>query len=578
MLQEPISRQQRDCDRSRIRAQMVRSRGGAAFDDQGGRRVAYPKQEHQVELDVVVVGAGFGGLYALHKLRSLSRRVRVCEAGGGLGGTWYWNRYPGAGCDIESLEYSYSFCDALQQEWKWPERYGSQPEILRYLNHVADRFELRRDIELNTRVRSATFDKRAGCWLIETDRGERLTASYCVMAVGNLSAPRIPDFKGLDCFKRSTYHTARWPETTVDFSNQRVGVIGTGSSGIQIIPHLATQAARLYVFQRTPHYSVPARNCPLDPGIERAHKATYGERRRAAYQTFFGVAGYPSPTKSALDDTADERQRVYEIRWQAGGTLNFFYAYNDLLIDKSANETAAEFVREKIRATVHDPVVAELLIPKDYPIGTKRLCLNTDYYETFNRPNVTLVDIKSAPLEEITSTGIRTRDAHYELDSIVFATGFDAMTGALLEIDIRGTGGLKLSDKWSAGPRTFLGLMVAGFPNLFIVTGPGSPGVKSQMVLTIEQHVDWIADCLEYARTHGISHIEAKPDAETKWVNHVKEVADATLYGSADSWYLGANIPGKPRVFMPYVGGIARYKEICDQVRLSGYEGLTLGK
>lgn len=537
-----------------------------------------PSQEQEPQqYDVVVVGGGLGGLYALYRLRNLGLRVRVFEAGSGVGGTWFWNRYPGARCDVESMEYSYSFSDDLQQAWSWPERYGTQPEILRYINHVADRFDLRRDIQLSTRVVSALFDPATDCWTLETDRGDVVSAPFCVMASGNLSTPRVPDFKGLGSFQGKWYHSGLWPHEGVDFSGLRVGVIGTGSSGVQMIPRIAAQADHLTVFQRTANFSLPARNAPLDPDKERQHKAQYQERRRAALDTPFGIAGHPAPVQSALEATEAERQRAYEAKWAEGGSISFLYSYTDLLVDKAANDTASEFVRQKIRGIVRNPATAEILAPKDHPIGTKRLCLDTNYYETYNRNNVSLVDVKSDPIVAITPTGLRTRDGGYgPFDALVFATGFDAMTGALREIDIRVRGGDALADQWETGPRTYLGLMVAGFPNLFVVTGPGSPSVKTQMILAIEQHTDWIADCLTHLRTHGYKRIEARRAAQDKWVQHVNEVADSTLYPLANSWYVGANIPGKPRVFMPYVGGFAGYKRTCDAIAANGYDGFVL--
>ncbi len=531
----------------------------------------------QRHCDAIVVGAGLGGLYALHRLRGLGLSVRVFEAGSDIGGTWFWNRYPGARCDVESMEYSYSFSNDLQQDWKWPERYGTQPEILRYINHVADRFDLRRDITLNTRVRAARFDREAGLWTIETDRGERVSAPFCVMASGNLSTPRVPDFKGLENFRGKWYHTGLWPQEGVDFTGQRVAVIGTGSSGVQMIPLVAAQADQLTVFQRTANFSLPARNAPLDPARERAHKEQYEARRRAALDTPFGIAGHPAPTKAAWEVSEEERERAFEAKWAEGGSISFLYSYTDLLVNKESNDTAAEFVRQKIRAIVRNPATAELLAPKDHPIGTKRLCLDTNYYETYNRNNVALVDVRADPIQEITATGLRTRDREYgPFDAIAFATGFDAMTGALREIDIRVADGPALAEEWEAGPRTNLGLMVAGFPNMFIITGPGSPSVKTQMILAIEQHTDWIADCLSHLRANGYRQIEAEPAAQEAWVRHVNEVADSTLYPLANSWYTGANIPGKPRVFMPYVGGFAGYKKTCDAVAANGYEGFAL--
>jgi len=537
---------------------------------------AATEAERQDSFDAIIVGAGLGGLYALHRLRGLGLRVRAYEAGSGVGGTWFWNRYPGARCDVESLEYSYSFSPELEQEWKWPERYGTQPEILRYINHVADRFDLRRDVQLNTRVRSATFDRGTNLWTVRTDQGDTVSARFCIMASGNLSTPRVPSFPGLDQFQGKWYHTGLWPTEPVDFSGQVVGVIGTGSSGVQMIPIIAEQAKHLYVFQRTANFSLPARNDWMDAERERSHKAEYRARRAAAHQTPFGIAGHPAPTKSALDTAPEERAAAYEQKWAEGGSISFLYSYTDLLVNQASNDTASEFVRQKIRATVKDPAVAELLAPKDHPIGTKRLCLDTHYYETYNRDNVTLVDARTDPIVEITPTGLRTRDREYALDAIAFATGFDAMTGALLEINIRVEGGETLADKWAGGPTTYLGLMVAGFPNMFIITGPGSPSVKTQMILAIEQHADWIADCLAHARSNGITRIEADAEAEQKSVQHVNDVADSTLYPLANSWYVGANIPGKPRVFMPYVGGYEGYKRTCDAVAAEGYAGLTM--
>jgi len=524
----------------------------------------------------VIVGAGFAGLYMLHRLRHLGLSARVFEAGDGVGGTWYWNRYPGARCDVESMDYSYSFSDELQQEWKWSERYASQPEILTYINHVADRFDLRRDVQLSTRVTAATFDEAARRWMITTDRGDRVSARFCIMATGCLSTAQVPAFPGLDSFRGKTYHTGRWPHEGVDFTGQRVGVIGTGSSAIQSIPIIAAQAAHLFVFQRTPNFSVPARNAPLDPDYERQVKARYADFRRQARESRVGFVVERSEA-SALAVSPGERRREYERRWSRGG-LGFTATYMDLLLDKDANDTAAEFCREKIRAAVRDPEVAELLAPKDYPVGTKRMCVDTGYYETFNRDNVTLVDVRRTPIEAITPDGLRTREAAYRLDSIVFATGFDAMTGALLSIDIRGRGGRTLTEAWVEGPRTYLGLAVAGFPNLFAITGPGSPSVLSNMIVSIEQHVDWIADCIDRMRAQGHETIEATDGAQEAWVAHVNEIGHATLHPRANSWYMGANIPGKPRVFMPYIGGVGAYRQFCDGVAAKGYEGFTLGR
>jgi cyclohexanone monooxygenase len=525
------------------------------------------------QYDAVVVGAGFAGLYMLHRLRGQGLAVRVYEAGSGIGGTWFWNRYPGARCDVESMEYSYQFSNELQQEWEWSERYASQPEILRYIEHVADRFDLRRDIQLNTRVEAATFDEAGGRWEIELAGGERVSAQHVVMATGCLSVRNTPKFKGLESFRGQWYHTGNWPHQGVDFTGKRVAIIGTGSSAVQSIPIIAKQAAHLYVFQRTPNYSIPARNEPLDPEEVARVKADYDALRQRASQVGFGIDLQPSE-RSALEDTPEQRKREFEARWQKGG-FSFLGAYGDLVFNAEANQAAQDFVREKIRSVVKDPAVAEILSPTT-TIGCKRLCLDTEYFETFNRPNVTLIDVKNAPIEEITPAGVRVAGRDYAVDSLVLATGFDAMTGALLSVDIRGRGGRSLRDKWAEGPRSYLGLQTAGFPNLFIITGPQSPSVLTNMLPSIEQHVNWIADCIDHLRRRGVAAIEPTTEAEEQWVAHVNEVAGTTLLLTCNSWYLGANIPGKPRVFMPYLG-FPPYVEKCNDVVAKGYEGFVLG-
>jgi cation diffusion facilitator CzcD-associated flavoprotein CzcO len=521
--------------------------------------------------DAVVVGAGFAGMYMLHRLRQLGLRAHVYEAGTDVGGTWYWNRYPGARCDIESMEYSYQFDDQLQQEWEWSERYAPQPEILSYAKHVADRFDLRRDIEFDTRVEAASFDETSRRWTIRTDAGAEVTAQYLIMATGCLSSTNIPDFDGLDSFEGPTYHTGRWPHEGVDFTGQRVAVIGTGSSAIQLIPIVAEQASELTVFQRTATYAVPAHNRPLDPQEQAAIKADYrGLRaRNALTMTAFG-SRTPGNEESALLVEPDERRRQFEQRWEQGG-LPFLGAFGDLLFSAEANDLAAEFVRGKIRDIVDDPAVAELLSPKTV-IGCKRMCVDTGYYAAFNRPNVHLVDVSSEPIDGITPRGVRVGDAEYEVDCIIFATGFDAMTGALLAIDIKGRNGQTLRDAWAAGPTTYLGLSVVGFPNFFTITGPGSPSVLTNMIPSIEQHVEFIADCIAYLRDHDFATIEASQEAQDAWVEHVNMIADLTLYPTCNSWYLGANVPGKPRVFMPLLG-FAPYVERCNEVVAKGYEG-----
>ena len=522
--------------------------------------------------DLIIIGAGFAGLHMLHCVRGLGLSAKVFEAAGDVGGVWYWNRYPGARCDVESLQYSYSFSSELEQAWVWTEKYAAQPEILSYLQHVAERFDLRRDIEFNTRVQAASFDEADGLWELRTDAGQLVSARFCVMATGALSIARLPAIPGIESFAGKVYHTGAWPHEGVDFARQRVGVIGTGSSGIQAIPAIASQAETLVVFQRTANFSIPARNEPLRPQAQQAWKAVYREHRARAQEV--GTL-YEFSDKAASQVAADARQREYERRWKLGG-VNFVHAFNDLMVDKRSNDTIAEFVRSRIRQTVKDPAVAESLCPSDHPLGTKRICVDIGYFETYNRDNVKLVDLKETPFLEVLSNGVRTSDATYPLDALVCATGYDALTGAVLNIDIRGKGGQALADKWAHGPRTYLGLMTCGFPNMFIVTGAGSPSVLVNMVVGIEHHVEWIGDCLDYLRMRGLGTIEATKEAEDHWVEHVNQAAGKTLFPLANSWFLGANIPGKPRVFMPYVAKIGVYRKECQQVADKGYEGFAL--
>ena len=525
-------------------------------------------------LDAAIVGAGFSGLYMLHRLREAGLQARVLERGGDVGGTWYWNRYPGARCDIESVDYCYSFSDELLREWRWTERYAAQPEILAYLQHVADRLDLRRDIELDTTVIAATWDEADLAWTLATQHGERITARWLILAVGNLSAVKRPDVPGLEDFAGEWHHTARWPRDGVDLAGRRVAVIGTGSTGIQAVTEIAKEADRLSVLQRTPNYSMPAQNGPLPPEQLDEVISTYADRRRFAERSEAGVP-FPSPTRAALEVDDAERRRIYEEGWLRGGINALSYAFSDFFTDEQANRTAQDFARERIREIVRDPRTAEALCPAHH-IGTKRTCVDTGYFETFNRDNVELVDLRREPLVRITRRGIATAERELDLDVIVFAIGFDAMTGALLDIDVRGADGLALREAWAAGPRTYLGLAAAGFPNLFMVTGPGSPSVLSNMAVSIEQHVDWIAECLVHLRDRGVRRIEPTAAAEEAWVRHVADVAAGTLYPAARSWYVGANIPGKPRVFMPYVGGVGAYRRACDEVAVRGYEGFEL--
>ena len=526
--------------------------------------------------DAIVIGAGFSGLYQLLCLRDrLGLSVRLLEAAHGVGGTWYWNRYPGARCDSESHSYCYSFSDELMREWEWSERYPGPPEILRYLNHVADRFDLKRDIRFNTRVTAAHYDETANLWRLNTDDGEVFAAQFLITAVGCLSSANIPDIPGLHTFKGHWYHTGEWPHEGVDFSGKRVGLIGTGCTGIQAAPVIAETAAHLTVFQRTPNYSVPARNAPLTPEFKRYVKENTAEIRRAMHSSANGHP-WPLADRSALETSPEERRALYEAAWETGG-LRFRATFRDLVIDKAANDTAAVFIRGKIREIVKDPATAAKLSDFDHPYAAKRPPIDTDYFETFNRDNVALVDVRAEPIDRIILQGIRTRHAEYPLDIIVFATGFDGMTGSLLRMDIRGRDGLSLAEVWGAGPRNYLGLQVAGFPNLFSVTGPGSPSVLCNMPVAIEQHVEWITDCIAHMRQRGLKRIEPTNEAMDSWVAQVNAAAEATLLPQAKhSWYLGANVPGKPRVFMPYAGGMAHYRKICADVAARNYEGFAL--
>jgi cation diffusion facilitator CzcD-associated flavoprotein CzcO len=530
----------------------------------------------KTSVDVVVVGAGFAGLYALHKFRSQGLSVRVFEGAPDVGGTWYYNRYPGARCDVESVDYCYSFSDELQQEWTWTEKYATQAEILAYLNWVTDKLDLRRDITFATRVTSAVLDEDTLCWTVGTDAGESLDARFLVMATGPLSAALTPHFPGLETFGGEVYHTAHWPHGGVDFTGQRVAVIGTGSSGVQSIPIIAEQAAQLYVFQRTPNYSVPAGNRPLTTDEVADVKATYAERRRMSWRSGGGSPHIAHP-KLTMEATPEERRAAFETRWELGGVL-FSKTFADQMVSLEANEEARKFYEEKIRSVIDDPDLADLLIPNDHPIGTKRICTDSNYFQTFNRPNVTLVSVRETPIESIDEQGINTTAAHFDIDALVLATGFDAMTGALAKIDIAGRGGRKLLDDWADGPRTYLGLGTDGFPNLFLVSGPGAPAVLANMVLHAEAHVNWIADAISYLDEQGCAAIEPTADAVDSWIAECAQRAEATLFTKANSWYMGANVPGKPRAFMLFIGGFATYLDICDEVAAGGYTGFDLLK
>ena len=527
-------------------------------------------------VDVVVAGAGFSGLYLLYRLRKAGFSTRVFERGGDVGGTWYWNRYPGARCDVESLQYSYSFDEQLQQDWHWPEKFSAQPDILAYANHVADRFNLKKDIEFNIEVKASWFDENLKTWKITTNTGEEINAQYFIMATGCISTTQIPNIKGLSDYVGDTFHTGDWPHEEVDFSGQSIAVIGTGSSGIQSIPVLAKQAKKLTVFQRTPNYSIPSQNEPMTKKYERSWKDVYSERRKEMRYSAHGSLKDLNDVP-ALSVDEDQRQELYTKRWAIGGT-GFLGSFNDLLTNADANYTAAEYVRQQIKRVVKDKETAEILCPRSYPIGTKRICIDTGYFETYNRENVKLVDISKQPIQRLVTDGIIVDDQLYPFDSIIFATGFDAMTGSIFNVDIKGRDGLALKEKWNAGPKTYLGLMSASFPNLFMITGPGSPSVKSNMIMSIEQHVDLVIETLLSMRRKGLSVVEPELEAENKWVDHVQEVANKTLFPQANSWYMGANIPGKPRLFMPYIGGVGAYREICEEIVANNYRGFKFEK
>ncbi|XP_024402703.1 uncharacterized protein [Physcomitrium patens] len=528
------------------------------------------------EFDAVIVGAGIAGLYQLYRLRNLGLRTHVLEAEKEVGGTWYLNKYPGARCDIKSIMYSYSFSPELEQEWNWSENYSNQPEILRYINHVADRFDLRKDITFNTRVTGALYNESSKRWEVHTDQGKTIRTQFLIMATGCLSTPKQPEIPGIEKFQGSSYYTGRWPDKPVDFTGKRVAVIGTGSSAVQSIPIIAQQASQLTVFQRSAACCVPGLNYKLTADEIAASKASYSTLRKAQRESPGGFVDERG-SKSALEDSEEDRQARYEMLYQRG-TLDAIIvcAYNDLVINKEANDTFSEFIRQKIRSIVKDPVVADSLSPRGYAVGTKRICLDYGYYETFNLDHVHLVDLTKTPILEMTEKGIRTSEKDHVFDAIVYATGFDAITGTLTRIGIQGKNKLLLKDKWAKGPRTYLGIAIAEFPNLFTITGPFSPSVFTIMTVAIEQHVDWITDCLKYLREHGVEEIEATVEAEDAWVEHSLAVANMTLFPKTASYYTGGNVEGKPFMLYPYVGGLANYRQVCDGVAAKGYEGFKL--
>ena len=522
--------------------------------------------------DVVVVGAGFSGMYQLYKLREQGLDVQVFEAGSDVGGTWYWNRYPGARVDIESMAYSFSFSEELQQEWEWSEKYSPQPELLKYAQHIADRFDLKNHIAFNTRVASAHFDEYANEWLVTTECGRRIRAQHLVMATGVLSASKEPDVVGKEHYQGDTYRTGLWPKEGVDFTGKRVAVIGTGSSAVQAIPLIAEEASELVVYQRTATFTTPALNHALKKEDADAIKANYSEYRATQKLNVLGVVNERSVDR-AIDATSEERERRFTEGWESGILPGMLFQFADLQVEQEANDHISEYIRDRIRDTVKDQQTAQDLLPTDYPYGTKRPCIDTNYYETFNRDNVSLVNLRRTPIETITNKGIKTMEGEREFDAIVYATGFDAMTGPLLRVDIRGRGGVKLQDAWVEGPRSYLGIAIHGFPNLFTITGPSSPSVLSNMLVSIEQHVDWVSDCIQWMREEGKTAIEPSDSAEREWAEHTEQLANMTLYPKANSWYMGSNVPGKPRMFLAYVGGVGTYRLICDQVAASGYYG-----
>ncbi|WP_419930124.1 flavin-containing monooxygenase [Candidatus Poriferisocius sp.] len=533
-----------------------------------------PESGELVDFDVVIIGAGAAGLYALHRVRGLGLSAKVYEKGDGVGGTWYWNRYPGARCDVESWDYCYTFSEELELEWEWTERFPTQPELERYFNHVADRFDLRRDIEFETRVDQARFDDDQCRWLISTSNGETVSARFLISAAGCLSEVNTPRFEGVETFEGRQIHTARWPKGGIDVTGMRVGVIGTGSTAVQAIPQLAKQADHLFVFQRTPQFAIPARNRPIDADHLEELKHNYRERWELKRSNPVGMGRRPPEVSSALEVDETTRTRIMEDSWALGGP-GFARTFDDVMTNAESNQITSQFVLDKIKEKVADPAVAESLLAIDHPLGARRLIVEIDYFETYNRENVTLVDVATAPIEEITPQGLRTTEDSYELDLIVYATGFDGMTGALLAMDIRGVGGLPLRAKWAEGAGAYLGLVASGFPNFFMITGPGSPAVFSNVIFSIEQHVDWIADCLAHMLDHGLHRIDADPEAEAQWTQQVHDIAAQSIVGKTDSWWTGANIEGKPQGVTFYLGGTHTYREICEENAANGYKGFV---
>ncbi len=538
------------------------------------QEIEYRMNQHNDELDVIIVGAGFSGLYMLYKMRKMNLKALIIERASDAGGTWFWNRYPGARCDIESIEYSYSFSDELQQEWNWSNRYSDQSEILEYINYVVKKFNLKENIVFNTSVKSATFDENLKNWILETD-SKSYSSKFCVMATGTLSSIKQPNFDGLENFKGDWYVTGEWPHEKLDFTSKKVAIIGTGSSAVQSIPVIAEEAKNLTVFQRSPNYTIPANNRPLTEKELSNAKSSYDQIREKAKYTRAGIGYNQFEERKLLDLSSEEIKKELNNRWKIGGQEIFTAGFTDVGVNVEANKIVADFVKSKIKEIVKDPNVAELLSPED-AIGCKRLCADTNYFETYNRENVELIDLNSNPINSITENGILTNDKEFKFDTIIFATGFDAMTGALQAIDITGKNGKKLKQVWKDGPKSFLGLLINGFPNLFTVTGPGSPSVLTNMMVAIEQHVEWISDCINFLSKSNLKEVEADELFQIEWMDHIEEVAKNTLRYTCNSWYVGANVPGKKRVFMPYAGGFGKYREKCDEIAENNYSILRI--
>ena len=538
------------------------------------QEIEYRMNQHNEELDVIIVGAGFSGLYMLYKMRKMNLKALIIERASDAGGTWFWNRYPGARCDIESIEYSYSFSDELQQEWNWSNRYSDQSEILDYINYVVKKFNLKENIVFNTSVKSATFDENIKNWIVETD-SKSYSSKFCVMATGTLSSIKQPNFDGLENFKGDWYVTGEWPHEKLDFTSKKVAIIGTGSSAVQSIPVIAEEAKNLTVFQRSPNYTIPANNRPLTEKELSNAKSSYDQIREKAKYTRAGIGYNQFEERKLLDLSSEEIKKELNNRWKIGGQEIFTAGFTDVGVNVEANKIVADFVKSKIKEIVKDPNVAELLSPKD-AIGCKRLCADTNYFETYNRENVELIDLNSNPINSITENGILTKNKEFKFDTIIFATGFDAMTGALQAIDITGKNGKKLKQVWKDGPKSFLGLLINGFPNLFTVTGPGSPSVLTNMMVAIEQHVEWISDCINFLSKSNLNEVEADELFQIEWMDHIEEVAKNTLRYTCNSWYVGANVPGKKRVFMPYAGGFGKYREKCDEIAENNYSILRI--